>query len=84
VDDGPLRFYLYDKESRSAEFLFTNRQSLEGLDLASMTPVVVTARDGLDLVCYYTLPTGPAGRSASSHPSPEQPMPTVLYVHGGP
>ena len=81
VDDGPFKFYLYDRESRSAEFLFTNRQSLVGQNLASMTPAVVTARDGLDLVCYYTLPTG---HRAGSPPVPDQPVPTVLYVHGGP
>jgi dipeptidyl aminopeptidase/acylaminoacyl peptidase len=84
VDNGPFRYYLYDKESRSAEFLFTNRQSLEGLELASMTPAVVTARDGLDLVCYYTLPTNTSGHKAASLSIPKQPMPTVVYVHGGP
>jgi dipeptidyl aminopeptidase/acylaminoacyl peptidase len=81
VDNGPFKFYLYDRESRSAEFLFTNRKSLEGVELASMTPAVVTARDGLDLVCYYTLPTN---HGAGSPPVPDQPLPTVLYVHGGP
>ena len=81
VDDGPFKFYLYDRESRSADFLFTNRKSREGQNLASMTPAVVTARDGLDLVCYYTLPTD---QSAGSPPVPDQPIPTVLYVHGGP
>ncbi|MCH8309611.1 MAG: S9 family peptidase, partial [Chloroflexi bacterium] len=81
VDDGPFKFYLYDRESRSAKFLFTNRKSLDGQNLASMTPAVVAARDGLDLVCYYTLPTD---HSKGSPPVPDRPIPTVLYVHGGP
>jgi dipeptidyl aminopeptidase/acylaminoacyl peptidase len=52
VDDGPIRFYLYDRNGREARFLFTNRQALEGLPLVHMHPVVIAARDGLNLVAY--------------------------------
>ncbi len=81
VDDGPARFYLYDRAQKTARFLFTNRAGLEGVELAKMHPVVIKARDGLDLVSYLTLPR-------SSDPDndgrPEKPLPMVLYVHGGP
>ena len=26
MDDGPVRYYLYDRASKKATFLFTNRQ----------------------------------------------------------
>ena len=39
MDDGPVRYYRYDRGApgaadRSAAFLFTNRQDLEGVPLA--------------------------------------------------
>jgi dipeptidyl aminopeptidase/acylaminoacyl peptidase len=79
MDDGPVRFYHYDRDAKKARFLFTNRKALEGLPLRKMHPAVIKSRDGLDLVCYYTLPPG-----ADKNGKPERPMPMVLDVHGGP
>jgi len=81
VDDGPVRYYLYDRQRRQARFLFTNRKDLETYPLAKMHPVVIKARDGLDLVCYYTLPLG---SDPDSDGIPERPLPLVLNPHGGP
>jgi len=81
LDAGPVRYYLYDRATREARFLFTNREDLEGLPLATMHPVTIHSRDGLDLVCYYTLPVwmDPQGTG-----KPTAPLPMVLYPHGGP
>jgi dipeptidyl aminopeptidase/acylaminoacyl peptidase len=76
-DIGPTRYYRYDRKSRRAEFLFTNRPALEGQPLAKMRPVVIRSRDGLDLVSYLTLPLGAGDR-------PKKPLPLALWVHGGP
>jgi dipeptidyl aminopeptidase/acylaminoacyl peptidase len=81
VDDGPMRYYLYDRERRAAGFLFTNRAELEGLPLAKMRPAVVPARDGLNLVVYYTLPPG---SDSDGNGIPDAPLPTVFIPHGGP
>jgi dipeptidyl aminopeptidase/acylaminoacyl peptidase len=81
VDQGPVRYYRYDRQRRSAHFLFSNRQDLEDLPLVRMHPVVVEARDGLKLVNYYSLPQG-SDRQTSG--KPDQPLPMVLLVHGGP
>lgn len=81
MDDGPVRFYLYDRKAKKANFLFTNRKDLEGLPLVKMHPVVITARDGLKLVCYLTLPKG---TDADGDGRPSEPLPMVLDVHGGP
>ncbi len=81
MDNGPVRYYRYDHEKRQAEFLFVNRSDLENYPLAKMHPVVIPARDGLNLVSYYTLPVG----SDDGQPGkPGQPLPMVLFVHGGP
>jgi hypothetical protein len=48
--------------------------------LAKMHTPVIKSRDGLDLVSYLTLPPG----SDPDRRRPNQPLPMVLYVHGGP
>ena len=81
VDDGALRYYLYDHKARKATFLFTNRADLEGLQLAKMRSHVIQARDGQDLVAYLTLPQN---ASAGDGGKPETPLPMVFVPHGGP
>ncbi|HEY9204788.1 MAG TPA: S9 family peptidase [Candidatus Methanoperedens sp.] len=81
VDNGPVRFYRYDREKNEALFLFTNRKDLEGIPLARMHPVIIRAHDGFELVSYLTLPLG---MDIQGRTRPEKPLPIVLYVHGGP
>jgi dipeptidyl aminopeptidase/acylaminoacyl peptidase len=81
MDDGPVRYYRYDREAGRAGFLFTNRRDLEGLPLAKMVPAVIESRDGMKLVSYYTLPLG---SDCDGDGRPDEPLPMVLEVHGGP
>ncbi len=81
LDDGPIRFYRYDRAIRQASFLFVHRPDIEGLALAKMHPQIIRARDGLNLVSYLTLPQEKSGDGAQQ---PTQPVPMVLLVHGGP
>jgi dipeptidyl aminopeptidase/acylaminoacyl peptidase len=81
MDNGPLRYYHYDRRARQARFLFTNQKALEDLPLARMHPVTIRARDGLELVSYLTLPVQYAPQGADR---PVRPLPMVLTVHGGP
>ena len=87
VDDGPARFYLYDRRVGVASFLFTNRSALEGLPLVKMRSVLIQARDGQELIAYLTLPPHakeePYG-SDSGVPMTEERVPLVLTPHGGP
>lgn len=81
IDNGPVRYYRYDRERQAAQFLFTNRKDLDKLPLARMHPVVIPSRDGLPLVSYYTLPVA-SDRDGDGRP--DEPLPTVLLTHGGP
>uniref|UniRef100_UPI0035AD84C2 alpha/beta hydrolase family protein n=1 Tax=Promineifilum sp. TaxID=2664178 RepID=UPI0035AD84C2 len=81
VDDGPARYYLYDREARAATFLFTDRAELEGLPLVKMCPAIIRARDGVDLVGYYSLPHD---ADSDGDGIPDRPLPTVFLPHGGP
>ena len=81
MDDVPIKYYFYDRDAGEARFLFTNRNSLEDLPLSKMHSTVIKSRDGLDLISYYSLPV-------ESDPDfdgvPDNPLPLVLVVHGGP
>ncbi|HUU46780.1 MAG TPA: S9 family peptidase [Acidobacteriota bacterium] len=74
VDNGPASSFLFDRETRELRFLFDDRPDLLDYTLAEMKPVVIKARDGLEMVSYLTLPVG----------LPPHNLPMVLYVHGGP
>ena len=81
VDNGAPRAYIYDRSAKKATFLYTTNKKLEGQPLVKMQPIIIKSRDGLDLVSYLTLPPG---SDANGDGVPEQPVPMVLVVHGGP
>jgi dipeptidyl aminopeptidase/acylaminoacyl peptidase len=80
-DDGPVMYYFYDRPEKKAEFLFTNRKELEDLQLSKMHPVIIESRDSLNLISYLTLPFW---TDKDDDARPDQPLPMVLFVHGGP
>jgi dipeptidyl aminopeptidase/acylaminoacyl peptidase len=73
-DHDAGRYMLYDRDAGTFELLFVTRPDLEQYELAEMKPVVIPARDGLELVSYLTLPVGLEPKN----------LPIVLNVHGGP
>ena len=79
--DGPQAFYRYDRQSGRLEYLFCDRPQLDKAVLAPMETAVVRSRDQLDIVAYYSLPVGSITDGADR---PPEPLPAVLYVHGGP
>ena len=81
LDNGPVRYYHFDRTQKKIRFLFASRSALDGLPLATMHPIVIKSRDGLNLVSYYTLPVG---ADSDFDGRPDQPLPMVLNVHGGP
>jgi dipeptidyl aminopeptidase/acylaminoacyl peptidase len=73
-DRAPARYYSWDRGSRKATLLFSVQPKLDDAPLAPMKPVEFTARDGMKLNGYLTLPIG----------APAKNLPLVLVVHGGP
>ena len=73
-DDAPVYWYLYDRPTRQATLLFSNRPQLEKYKLSAMKPIAFTARDGMQIYGYLTTP---AGMNAKN-------LPMVEFVHGGP
>ncbi|MBL9137944.1 MAG: S9 family peptidase [Verrucomicrobiales bacterium] len=74
TDRGSTRFYSWDRQTKKGELMFVAQPKLDAFTLAPMKPVVITARDGLKLNAYLTLPVG----------LPAKNLPMVLNVHGGP
>ena len=81
MDNGPIRFYIYDRDPQKVTYLFSSNRDLEKLPLAKMHPVVIKSRDGLDLVSYLTLPKW---ADSDGDGIPNEALPLVLNVHGGP
>ena len=81
LDNGPVKYYLYDRNGKQANYLFSNRTDLDEYQLARMHSLTIKSRDGWDLVSYLTLPPDsvPDGEAR-----PSNPVPLVLLVHGGP
>jgi dipeptidyl aminopeptidase/acylaminoacyl peptidase len=73
-DNAPVYWYLYDRPSKKATLLFSNRPQLEKYRLSSMKPIEFAARDGMTLYGYVTTP-------ADMEPKG---LPMVVFVHGGP
>ena len=81
LDDGPVKFYLYDRSAKKAQYLFSSRDDLDEYDLVKMHTPIIEARDGLKLVSYLTLPPN---CDADGDGCPDKPLAMVLDVHGGP
>ncbi|MFR9731368.1 alpha/beta fold hydrolase [Saccharopolyspora sp. MS10] len=73
-DRDPGVTWCYDHGTGRARRLFRPCPWLDPGQLAPVTPITATARDGLRVPCHLTLPVGVEPRG----------LPTVLLVHGGP
>jgi dipeptidyl aminopeptidase/acylaminoacyl peptidase len=73
-DVDPGSAYLYDAETGTATLLYRTRPELPAEHLAHMRPVRYTARDGVQIPGYLTVPKGVEPRN----------LPVVIVPHGGP
>lgn len=73
-DQNPGDFYLYDTKTNQVRILFQVKPDIDPAKMASMTPITVTARDGVVMHGYLTLPPGSSGKN----------LPLIVNPHGGP
>ncbi|AIF49407.1 alpha/beta hydrolase family protein [Dyella japonica] len=71
-DRNPGDYYLFDLNTRNAKLLVHARPWVDTGKMRPMDPVDMTARDGVNLHGFLTLPAGP------------KPYPLVVLPHGGP
>ena len=67
-------YYLYDRGNNSMKKLAEVSPWIREEDMAPMTPITYTARDGLTIHGYLTIPVGAASKD----------LPLVVIPHGGP
>ena len=70
----PGATYTYDRRTGKSQFLYRPRPWLDRSKLVDMMPISFTARDGLKIFGYLSLPKGEQKKN----------LPMVLLVHGGP
>jgi dipeptidyl aminopeptidase/acylaminoacyl peptidase len=73
-DNGPVTYYVYDRQNRKGICLFSQKPDLDQYTMALMEPFSFTSRDGLTIHGYITYPRGMKRSN----------LPLVLDVHGGP
>jgi dipeptidyl aminopeptidase/acylaminoacyl peptidase len=72
-DRNPGEFYLLDK-NKKATYLMATREWIKLEQMAEMRPISLTARDGLEIRGYLTVPKGSDGKN----------LPLIVHPHGGP
>ncbi|MEK8049587.1 alpha/beta fold hydrolase [Ideonella sp. DXS22W] len=85
-DTQPGISRLYNRQTRKMLTLGEARPALRGVPMATMDLVHYAARDGLKIPAWLSLPPGTAGHAggAGNPIKPRQPLPLLLWVHGGP
>ncbi|MGC0372391.1 MAG: hypothetical protein DGJ47_001104, partial [Rickettsiaceae bacterium] len=79
--NAPHHYYLYERDNRQIRFLFTSNSKQDQFTFAKTHPIMIKARDGLQLPTYLTVP---AWMDTQGNGTVKEPVPLVLYVHGGP
>ncbi len=74
-DNSTTEYYLFDRKARQVQLLFDAQPWIDDGLLGEMRPIQVTARDGLLLRGYLTMP--PPTRKGDK-------VPLVVHPHGGP
>jgi dipeptidyl aminopeptidase/acylaminoacyl peptidase len=72
-DSSSGEYALLDRQNGAVRTLFKQRPILDAVELCPLTPITISARDGMILNGYITVPQRRRGRS-----------PLVLAAHGGP
>jgi len=73
-DTDPGSYFLLDTEKRKLENLVETRRTIKPDTMPARQPVRYTARDGLEIPAWLTLPKGKEAKD----------LPLVVLVHGGP
>ena len=80
MDGGPQTYYLFDRSEQKLTELFNDYSYLDEYELGTRSAHTVTTRDGMKLPVHIYVPPG----MAKSDGLPKTPLPTIIYIHGGP
>ncbi len=74
-DNNPGGYFLFDKPTHQLRPLFNVREELDGVKLATVTPISFAAADGTKVPGYITYPPGKEDAKG---------LPAIVMPHGGP
>lgn len=74
-DRDPGVTYIFDRKTNNLATFLVSRDPLEGVTLASMTPVSYAGTDGVKIPAYITFPPGRENAKG---------LPAIVLPHGGP
>ncbi len=80
LSGGPVVYYHYNRPAKKLTELFNDYTHLDGYELATRRAYTVPTRDGVQLPVHVYVPPG----MAKPDGSPKAPLPTIIYIHGGP
>jgi dipeptidyl aminopeptidase/acylaminoacyl peptidase len=72
-DQNPGQYYVHDRDTKKLHKSGSVRPAITPSQMAVMEPLEFTARDGLKIPAWLTMPKNPAGK-----------LPMVVLPHGGP
>ena len=73
-DRNPGDFYLFDTVAKKAEYVISKADWFDPAKMATQRPITLSARDGLVLKGYLTIPHGASAKN----------LPLIVMPHGGP
>jgi len=74
-DNDPGSYWVFDRTTHELKPLFAVREELDGVKLAQVSPVTITAADGTPVPGYITYPPGQEKAKG---------LPAIVMPHGGP
>jgi hypothetical protein len=81
LDGGPTEYFLFRRSTGRLKSILVDHPALNEFAMATRRAYSVTTRDGLELPVHVYLPPG---SDVNQDGKPDQPLPAILYVHGGP
>ncbi|MBX7514941.1 S9 family peptidase [Qipengyuania sp. GH38] len=79
--EAPGQYFVYDRSAATLTPWFVTRPGLADAPLQPMHPLELKSSDGKTLVSYLTLPPG---SDPDGDGRPDEAVPMLLWVHGGP
>lgn len=78
---GPFQYFVYNSKSKKLKKIISEYPHLDKYNFSKRKPFYVSTNDSLILPCQIFLPVG---SDSNADGIPDKPLPTILYVHGGP
>lgn len=86
--DKPGVYYLFDQQSNGLTAIASRYPELNGIALPEKRRLRYSARDGVEIEAYLTLPLSfkadEDAEATDDAPASEQAVPTIIFPHGGP